>query len=108
MKSPGFRVLRSYQKYNHLPGSFKIGRKDSVWRNLKSHMGKHGKKEFGFMQKTYILPQDLASLKTDWPKYSVQNTKWIIKPPASARGTGIKIVNRWTQIPKNMPLIVQK
>lgn len=43
-----------------------------------------------------------------WPKYSQKNFKWIIKPPASARGTGIKVVNRWAQIPKRKPIIVQK
>jgi tubulin polyglutamylase TTLL4 len=28
--------------------------------------------------------------------------------PASARGTGIKVVHRWAQIPKKRPLVVQK
>ena len=35
-------------------------------------------------------------LRKTWPKYAQRNFKWIIKPPARARGTGIK------------PLIVQK
>ncbi|XP_058814235.1 tubulin monoglutamylase TTLL4-like isoform X4 [Topomyia yanbarensis] len=108
MKSPCFKTLRSYQKFNHLPGSFQIGRKDRVWRNLQSQMNRHGKKEFGFMPRTYIIPQDLKMLRQMWPRYSQRNCKWIIKPPASARGTGIKVVNRWSQIPKRKPLIVQR
>lgn len=28
--------------------------------------------------------------------------------PASARGTGIKVVHKWNQIPDNTPIIVQK
>lgn len=108
MKSPLFKTVKSHQKYNHLPGTFKIGRKDSAWKNLKQYMGKHGKKEFGFMQKTFILPQEVDMLKKAWPRYAKRGTKWIIKPPASARGTGIKVVSRWSEIPKQRPLIVQR
>ncbi|XP_062547871.1 tubulin monoglutamylase TTLL4 isoform X5 [Armigeres subalbatus] len=108
MKSPCFKTLRPYQKFNHLPGSFQIGRKDRVWRNLQTQMNRHGKKEFGFMPRTYVLPQDLKILRQMWPRYSQRNAKWIIKPPASARGTGIKVVNRWSQIPKRKPLVVQR
>ncbi|CRK94365.1 CLUMA_CG007878, isoform A [Clunio marinus] len=108
MKSPCFKTLHSYQKFNHLPGSFQIGRKDRCWRNLQTLMSKHGKKEFGFMPRTFIIPQDLNLLRQTWHKYSQKNTKWIIKPPASARGTGIRVVNSWSQIPKRKPLIVQR
>lgn len=34
MKAPGFKSIRDYQKLNHFPGSFQIGRKDRLWRNL--------------------------------------------------------------------------
>lgn len=51
MKSTGFRTIRSHQKYNHMPGSFRIGRKDTMWRSIYNNMKKFGKKEFGFMQK---------------------------------------------------------
>ncbi|GAB0087278.1 TTLL4 [Sergentomyia squamirostris] len=108
MKSPQFRTIRTYQKFNHIPGTFQIGRKDRVWRNLQLQMARNGKKEFGFMPRTYILPQDLKTLRQMWPRYSQRGVKWIIKPPASARGTGIKVVNRWSQIPKRRPIIVQR
>lgn len=55
MKSPCFKTIRPYQKINHLPGSFKIGRKDSCWKNLVKLMAKHGKKDFGFMPKYKML-----------------------------------------------------
>ncbi|XP_030384536.1 tubulin polyglutamylase TTLL4 isoform X2 [Scaptodrosophila lebanonensis] len=108
LKSPCFKTIRSYQKINHLPGSFRIGRKDSCWKNLQRQINKHSNKEFGFMPRTYIIPNDLGTLRKHWPKYAQRNTKWIIKPPASARGTGIRVINRWAQIPKRRPLIVQK
>ncbi|EDW76025.2 uncharacterized protein Dwil_GK15248 [Drosophila willistoni] len=108
LKSPCFKTIRSYQKINHLPGSFRIGRKDSCWKNLERQMHRHSNKEFGFMPRTYIIPNDLCSLRRHWPRYAQRNTKWIIKPPASARGAGIRVINRWGQIPKRRPLIVQK
>jgi Tubulin-tyrosine ligase family len=63
---------------------------------------------FFSFQRTFIIPQDLKILRQVWQKYYQRNVKWIIKPPASARGTGIKVVNRWSQIPKRKPLIVQR
>lgn len=108
LKSPCFKTIRSYQKINHLPGSFRIGRKDSCWKNLQRQMKKHSNREFGFMPRTYVIPNDLGALRKRWPVYAQRNTKWIIKPPASARGAGIRVVNRWGQIPKRRPLIVQK
>ncbi|XP_055919208.1 tubulin monoglutamylase TTLL4 isoform X2 [Eupeodes corollae] len=108
MRSPGFKTIRSHQKFNHMPGSFRIGRKDSMWRNLRTFMTKHGKSEFGFMQKTYILPDEIAALKKVWPRSSAHSTKWIVKPPASARGAGISVVNKWSQIPKDKSVVVQK
>uniref|UniRef100_A0A1A9WDN5 Tubulin polyglutamylase TTLL4 n=1 Tax=Glossina brevipalpis TaxID=37001 RepID=A0A1A9WDN5_9MUSC len=108
MKSPGFRTIRSHQKYNHMPGSFRIGRKDTMWRSIQHNVKKYGSREFGFMQKSYIMPDDLETLRQAWPKNASRLTKWIVKPPASARGTGIRIVNKWSQFPKDRPLVVQK
>ena len=34
MKAQGFKSIREYQKLNHFPGTFQIGRKDRLWRNL--------------------------------------------------------------------------
>ncbi|CAG4955064.1 unnamed protein product [Parnassius apollo] len=108
MKSLMFRAIKDGQKMNHFPGTFQIGRKDRLWRNLQKLVAKHGVSEFGIMPKTYVLPHDLKILKHDWQKYAANNERWIIKPPASARGTGIKVVSRWTQIPKKRPVVVQR
>ncbi|XP_021928844.1 tubulin polyglutamylase TTLL4-like isoform X2 [Zootermopsis nevadensis] len=107
MKSLCFKTLKDFQKINHFPGTFQIGRKDRLWKNLYRLMTKFGKKEFGFIPRTYVLPQDNKLLRQAWEK-SCGNEKWIVKPPASARGTGIKVVHRWAQIPKKRPLVVQK
>ncbi|KAK0078300.1 hypothetical protein PV325_002714 [Microctonus aethiopoides] len=107
MKSNSFKSLKDNQKMNHFPGTFQVGRKDRLWRNLSRLMVKYGRKEFNFVPRTYVLPQDLRNFRQIWEK-SGGKEKWIIKPPASARGMGIRVVHRWSQIPKKRPLIVQQ
>ncbi|XP_016833707.1 tubulin polyglutamylase TTLL4 isoform X4 [Cricetulus griseus] len=106
MKSPGFRSIREHQKLNHFPGSFQIGRKDRLWRNLSRMQSRFGKKEFSFFPQSFILPQDAKLLRKAWESSSRQ--KWIVKPPASARGIGIQVIHKWSQLPKRRPLLVQR
>ena len=79
MKAPGFKVIREYQKVNHFPGSFQIGRKDRLWRNLSKLQVHYGKREFGFFPQTFVLPFDLKQLKRVWEDGGSKQ-KWIIKP----------------------------
>jgi hypothetical protein len=46
MKSLCFKTLKEFQKINHFPGTFQIGRKDRLWKNLYRLMTKFGKKEY--------------------------------------------------------------
>ncbi|XP_029386382.1 tubulin monoglutamylase TTLL4 isoform X2 [Echeneis naucrates] len=107
MKSPGFKALEEHQKLNHFPGTFQIGRKDRLWRNLSKMQVRFGKQEFSFFPRTFILPQDIKLLRKAW-KDGGSKQKWIIKPPASARGIGIQVIHKWTQMPRKRPLLVQK
>ncbi|XP_044740284.1 uncharacterized protein LOC123301553 isoform X2 [Chrysoperla carnea] len=107
IKSPLFKHLKDHQKMNHFPGTFQLGRKDRLWRNTQKLQIKFGIKEFDYVPKTYILPQDLKQLRHVWEK-GEGVVKWILKPPASARGSGIRVVNKWNQIPKKKPLVVQR
>lgn len=107
MKSPGFKAIREYQKLNHFPGSFQIGRKDRLWRNLSKMQARFGKREFGFFPRSFILPQDIKLLRKAWEDGGSKQ-KWIVKPPASARGIGIQVIHKWSQMPRKRPLLVQK
>jgi tubulin polyglutamylase TTLL4 len=107
MNAACFKELREFQKVNHIPGSFQIGRKDRLSRNINHMMIKHGKREFGFVPRTFLLPQDLSLFRQVWQKNGGKE-KWIIKPPASARGSGIRVVHRWSQIPKKRSVVVQR
>ncbi|XP_066259801.1 tubulin polyglutamylase ttll-4-like isoform X2 [Euwallacea similis] len=109
MKSPMFKTLKDTQKLNHFPGTFQLGRKDRLWRNFQKMISKYGLKEFGFLPHTYVLPQELKILKQTWDfKINGGKEMWIIKPPASARGVGIKVINKWSQLPKKTSLVCQK
>ncbi|XP_022163960.1 uncharacterized protein LOC111029304 [Myzus persicae] len=106
MKSLCFKTLWQQQKLNHFPGTFQIGRKDRLWKNLHRLMIKYGNEHFGFIPTSYILPQEVSILRQVWEKND--EDKWIVKPPASARGTGIYVISKWDQIPKKIPLVVQR
>ncbi|RNA18241.1 Tubulin polyglutamylase [Brachionus plicatilis] len=105
MKPECFRSIHDYQKINHFPGSFQIGRKDRLCRNLYHAQAIFGKQEYNFVPITYVLPQDYNLLKQE---LETKNSKWILKPPASARGQGIRVVNKIEQIPKKRACVVQK
>jgi len=108
MKISSFRsALKDYQKLNHLPATFQIGRKDRLWKNVHRFMTKFGREEFGFVPRTYVLPQETKQLKAAWEANGTKGSPWIVKPPAAARGTGIRVVNKWNQVPKKKPVIVQ-
>ncbi|CAH8526476.1 unnamed protein product [Schistosoma intercalatum] len=107
MRPQIFRTIKMYQKVNHLPCSFQLGRKDRLWRNIVQMQLKHGKEHFNFMPQTYCLPGDLDELKKAWDEEG-ENQRWIMKPPASARGIGVRLVTKWSQIPKKRPALIQK
>ncbi|XP_076281359.1 tubulin monoglutamylase TTLL4 [Lasioglossum baleicum] len=101
-----YQRLKNYQKVNSIPGSHNLGNKDLLWLNL-SKMMKKFKHEYNFMPRTYILPREIHKFEYVWQKYRVGGT-WIIKPPTSGRGQGIKVINQWWEIPKWHSMIVQR
>lgn len=102
-----FGTIKNYQKVNHFPGSFNLGRKDRLWQNVCRMRRLHGSEAFRFLPDTFLLPHDLRALKVAWLEEGTSHC-WIVKPPASARGSGVHVVHRWAQISKKQPLIVQR
>ncbi|OAF66947.1 Tubulin polyglutamylase ttll-4 [Intoshia linei] len=103
MRSNAFKLLNENQKANNnnknIISDFR--------RNVTKLQIIHGSKEINFLPQTYVLPWDYRSFKRCWEDGGFKE-KWIIKPPASARGIGIKVVHKWNQIPKKRAVIVQK
>ena len=52
-----FSKLLSHQKVNHFPNSLQLGRKDCLNKNI-FHMQIRFPKEFNFLPRSYILPQE--------------------------------------------------
>ncbi|KAJ3093773.1 Tubulin polyglutamylase ttll4 [Physocladia obscura] len=100
-----FRTIEPWQKVNHFPMSFEIGRKDKMYLNV-SRMRERVRDEvrLDFLPATYFLPNQRRRLKLAFGTHPC----WIIKPPASARGIGIRVVNRWKDIPQRKDIIVSK
>lgn len=85
-----------WQKLSHFPASFEVGRKDKMYINhtiMKSKFGMNSK-DLDFVPETYILPRERKTLEAKFET----SPSWIIKPPASARGIGIKVLNKWVTV----------
>jgi tubulin polyglutamylase TTLL4 len=80
MKPEMFKSFREFQKINHFPGSFQIGRKDRLCRNLYHAQAKYGKNEYNFVPLTFVIPNDYCLFKAEVETGPNKNAKWIIKP----------------------------
>lgn len=131
-----------FQKVNHFPGTFVIGRKDRLtntlsrallpltfffffflalyvffsrqvsrvhlsifslfssgfdgrWVGCAGFKRRVGKADVQFYPRTHILPAEYEEFKEDFKE---SHGLWIWKPPASARGIGIKLVTKLSQV----------
>lgn len=102
MPTSDFSGLEEWRKVNHYPGSFHMGRKDKLWLRLKSTSEKFE----SFHPRTFVLPKDYKLLQEYWS--ASPNNLFIVKPPASARGNGIKVINDISQIPESATKVVNE
>ncbi|KAL3116117.1 hypothetical protein niasHT_007417 [Heterodera trifolii] len=105
LKSPQYRTLKPFQKVNHFPGAFHLGRKDRLWLHIYEFMQRFEGDLFCIMPITYVLPRDARKLRLYLAGYTDRHV--ILKPPASARGTGISIVSRFDLVPPKAALVAQ-
>ncbi|KAI6654263.1 hypothetical protein LOD99_662 [Oopsacas minuta] len=107
MKAATFKSIKPFQKVNHLPGSFHMGRKDSMWKSIIRMQARFSKKEFDFVPQTFILPAEYEAFKHDYESKG-SKARWIMKPPASARGIGVQMVKKFNLVPRNRSILVQQ
>ena len=103
MPTADFGQLEEWRKVNHYPGSFHMGRKDKLWSRLRLAGQKYDDFET-FHPMTFVLPKDFDDLNKFW--MNSPSNLFIMKPPASARGNGVKVINHISQIPEtalNLP-----
>eukprot|EP01051_Picozoa_sp_SAG22_P013418 SAG22_NODE_1500_length_4283_cov_5.412285_1_plen_539_part_00 len=114
-----YKVLDHYQKVNHFPGTFQLGRKDCCARNIARLRRRCGAALAPPFARVYHLPADRAELEADMdpPKagggrVSAKSAEpksgrslFIVKPNASSRGRGIRLISHKHEIPKGKMLV---
>ena len=95
VSSEKFKKFHTWQHVNHFPHAFEIGRKDKLWMNYCAMRLIHGSALVNHLPETYVLPRSRPNLD----RVFSTSPAWILKPPASARGIGIKIITKASSLP---------
>lgn len=82
-----FQKFEAFQRVNHFPGTWVLGRKDALARHVRLAAQKKNKQKFLFAPFTYSWPIDLPLIQRD----AKEGHLFIVKPPARARGEGISL-----------------
>ncbi|CAL8084000.1 unnamed protein product [Calicophoron daubneyi] len=102
--------LSDNQIVNHFPNHFELTRKDLMVKNIKRYrreLEKEGhplatKDDLGryiyldFIPVTYMIPQDYNLFAEEFKRNP--SSTWIMKPSGKARGIGIFLINRLSQL----------
>ena len=65
LKEHQLQRLHPAQCVNHFPGSYTLGRKDYLWRNISKQARQHPA-AYDFCAKSFILPRDRKKLEKDY------------------------------------------
>ena len=95
-----YSLCEGWQKINHWAGAFLMGRKDrlnSRMNELRERVGDF----VNFYPETYLLPDERGKLTDRWENHHL----WIVKPFASSRGKGIRLVSNDSHTPLESCLV---
>ncbi|CAD8061603.1 unnamed protein product [Paramecium sonneborni] len=98
------RNMNRYQKINHFPGCWNMGRKDLLWLNLSKFKRKYPK-EYNFIPNTYLLQYDYDRFMMAQDS-AQKDTLWIKKPCADSRGRGITMVSKKSKVKKDKNFLI--
>lgn len=105
-KQDRVKEMNKYQKTNHFPGCWQLGRKDSLWRNL-SRMKRQHPNDYTFIPNTFLMNCDFNRFSII-KENSENKALWIMKPCASACGRGIKLINKRSKLKKKTNYLVSE
>jgi tubulin polyglutamylase TTLL4 len=82
---------------NHFPGTWELGRKDKLYRNLGKFRRSHGA-AFDIVPRHYVLPRDTDEWRTEYER--LPHLVYILKPCCSSRGRGIRVLRKPSDVPR--------
>ena len=82
------RSLSLYQKFNHFPCTYQLGRKDNLYKHYK-YFKRLAPDFYNYIPPTYILPMDSGHFESELKKN--KKSIWIVKPVNMSRGRGIRL-----------------
>lgn len=98
--------MNRYQKMNHFPGCWQLGRKDYMWKNLNKQR-RAFPDAYNFVPMTYIFPFDFDRFEMI-RENADKNQLWIMKPTNSACGRGIKMISKESKIKSRKDILVSE
>lgn len=104
-KNKSLKYLNRFQKVNHFPGSWALGRKDCMYRNISKKRREFGE-EYSICPTTYILPEDYKFFQQD--REDNPSALWIKKPVASSCGRGIKMISHSSTVEKKGGYLISR
>ncbi|ETO63216.1 hypothetical protein F442_18861 [Phytophthora nicotianae P10297] len=96
LKTQEFAALLPFQRVNHFPGSFELGRKDRLCSHLLRMRKKHPNAYADIIPETYLTANDYDKQQFLTRFHAEPNVVWILKPPNLSCGRGIKLVSSST------------
>ncbi|TNJ29211.1 Tubulin tyrosine ligase-like 4 [Giardia muris] len=101
-----YATLMPGQVCNQMPGSNAMGRKDKLSEYIVAAQSRVGRDIYGFVPKTYILPQACDIAARDMS--SNPGVFYIYKPALGARGEGIRLLSAGDTVPNDKPAVLQQ
>eukprot|EP01063_Lacrimia_lanifica_P012756 TRINITY_DN19456_c0_g1_i1.p1 TRINITY_DN19456_c0_g1~~TRINITY_DN19456_c0_g1_i1.p1 ORF type:complete len:1080 (+),score=296.37 TRINITY_DN19456_c0_g1_i1:54-3293(+) len=105
LKDEDYLSLNPFQKVNHFPGTWHIGRKDMLIRGVLRARRNFGD-GFDIIPQTFLFPHDAPLLAAEMAR--TPGAVYIVKPPASSCGRGIYLINSASDIPHSENCLVQR
>ena len=84
--------INPWQKLNHFAGTWALGNKANLWKNILKVKRRFGKL-YDICPPTYILPEDYKQLVSDREAHNYKDM-YISKPIQSSQGKGIKVIGK--------------
>jgi len=108
LQKSDFERLNRYQRVNHFPGTWELGRKDKLCANVEKMRRRRPDAFHHILPRSFVLPRDAKEWRSERERHP--NGVYILKPPASSRGRGIRVIRQPSDVTvsENKKTLVQR